>query len=174
MSKKEKDLLMVLDNNENISQRKIAKKTGLSLGTVNTLIKKCVKKGLLKIEKLNSRNLRYILTPAGIKEKMKKTISYVKRSYKAIITLKNQVKELSKEKVDGGNEIIVMGEKDEIYELVVTSLEEMDYNYSSIKKIEDMETKKKTCIFYWDPEMDVEGKDDNEKIEFVNIMSFIE
>jgi len=52
-----------LQENEITTQRKISSNTGLSLGAVNLLLKKMVRKGLIKVEKLNARTVRYILTP---------------------------------------------------------------------------------------------------------------
>jgi len=46
----ESDILQIVADNPQISQRKIAEKTGVSLGQVNFLIKKCVKKGFIKLE----------------------------------------------------------------------------------------------------------------------------
>jgi DNA-binding MarR family transcriptional regulator len=42
MNKKMTDVLNILDQEDNPSQREIAKKTGFSLGLVNILIKKCL------------------------------------------------------------------------------------------------------------------------------------
>ena len=95
MDEKITDVITILDREDSPSQREIAKQTGFSVGLVNTLIKKCAKKGLVKIERLNSRNIKYILTPEGIKEKTQKTIDYIKRSYQAIQQLQNRVAELA-------------------------------------------------------------------------------
>ena len=62
-------VLSHLQENETTTQRHISARTGLSLGSVNLLLKKMVRKGLVKIERLNKRTVRYILTPQGIKEK---------------------------------------------------------------------------------------------------------
>ena len=61
-------VLSHLHENESTTQRHISKRTGLSLGSVNLLLKKMVRKGLVKIERLNKRTVRYILTPRGIKK----------------------------------------------------------------------------------------------------------
>ena len=65
----EYQVLTHLQENEQTSQRNISKRTGLSLGAVNILIKKMVHMGLVKVEKLNSRTMRYIITPKSMKEK---------------------------------------------------------------------------------------------------------
>jgi DNA-binding MarR family transcriptional regulator len=105
MDEKITDVLTILDREDSPSQREIAKQTGFSVGLVNTLIKKCAKKGLVKIERLNSRNIKYILTPEGIKEKTQKTIDYIKRSYQAIQQLQNRVTELALKHSSEGKEI---------------------------------------------------------------------
>jgi DNA-binding MarR family transcriptional regulator len=65
----EYQVLTHLQENEQTTQRNISQRTGLSLGAVNILLKKMARKGLIKIEKLNTRTIRYILTPQGMKEK---------------------------------------------------------------------------------------------------------
>jgi DNA-binding MarR family transcriptional regulator len=64
----EYEVLNHLQENEITTQRRISKRTGLSLGAVNLLLKKMARKGLIKIEKLNSRTMRYILTPQGYRK----------------------------------------------------------------------------------------------------------
>src|SRR6056297_2733433 len=125
MNEKITDVLNILDQEDNPSQREIAEKTGFSLGLVNILIKKCAKKGLLKIEKLNSRNIKYILTPEGIKEKTKKTINYVQRSYRAIQKMQIRVAELAGE-YKNRTIYVLNSDNDEITELVQDTLKRLD------------------------------------------------
>ncbi len=73
----EYQVLTHLQENETTTQRKISKRTGLSLGAVNLLLKKMGRKGLIKIERLNARTVRYILTPKGIQEKSRLTYRYI-------------------------------------------------------------------------------------------------
>ena len=53
-------ILEELEKNPDVTQRDLSEKTGLSLGMVNMLLKKFVKKGFVKLERLNSRSFRYI------------------------------------------------------------------------------------------------------------------
>lgn len=69
MDEKITDVLAILDREESPSQREIAKQIVFLVGSVNTLIKKCPKKGLIKIERFNLRNIKYFLIPKGIKGK---------------------------------------------------------------------------------------------------------
>ena len=77
-------VLSHLQENETTTQRNISARTGLSLGSVNLLLKKMVRKGLVKIERLNKRTVRYILTPQGIKEKSSLTYHYIKSTHHLI------------------------------------------------------------------------------------------
>lgn len=83
------------------SQRDLSTYTGLSLGSVNILLKKMVKEGLLKIESIPAHRVVYMLTPKGMIEKANKTIQYVKIHYQAIealrLKLKAHLAELSEE-----------------------------------------------------------------------------
>ena len=57
------EVLKSVESKDTITQRELARKTGLSLGAVNVLIKRLINKGLLKIEHINARTIRYFLHP---------------------------------------------------------------------------------------------------------------
>ena len=83
-----------------LSQRKLAKDLNFSLGTLNYCLKSLKKKGLIKIQnfKDNKNKINYIykLTPKGITQKTKLTISFMKRKMKEYDELK---KELDQESI---------------------------------------------------------------------------
>lgn len=139
MDTREENILEVLDENSEISQREIAQKTNLSLGLVNTLLKSCMKKGLIKIEKLNYRKVKYILTPKGINEKAKKTIKYIKKSYRTIITLSDKIKRNAPIHKVNDVKIILYGEKDEIYNIIKENLEQIEIEYMYIYDVCELE-----------------------------------
>jgi len=152
MDEKITDVLTILDREDSPSQREIARQTGFSVGLVNTLIKKCAKKGLVKIERLNSRNIKYILTPEGIKEKTQKTIDYIKRSYQAISELQSKVEEITKKHISEGRNIYIIREDDEIFSIVTDTLDNMGVEYKIIKnmtKFYKKADKDKIVIYYW-------------------------
>ena len=45
------------------SQRRIAEELGIALGLVNAYLKRCVKKGLVKVSQAPARRYAYYLTP---------------------------------------------------------------------------------------------------------------
>jgi DNA-binding MarR family transcriptional regulator len=70
-------LLASVEREASISQRKLASELGLALGLVNTYIKRCVKKGLIKVQEVPSRRYAYYLTPQGFAEKSRLTAEYL-------------------------------------------------------------------------------------------------
>jgi len=91
-------ILKELESNATISQRTLAQRLGVSLGLVNTFLKRLAKKGYFKISALSKKRLVYILTPKGIAEKTRLTYEYLEHSmnlYKKTYTnLKNAFKEI--------------------------------------------------------------------------------
>src|ERR1700693_1806485 len=63
------------------SQRKLASDLGIALGLVNAYLKRCVKKGLLKIGQAPARRYAYYLTPHGFAEKSRLTVEYLSNSF---------------------------------------------------------------------------------------------
>lgn len=134
----EKEFLILsqLEKNELLPQREIASVTGLSLGTVNLLLKKMARKGLVKVERLNKRNLSYILTPRGMAEKSRLAYSYARRSYRFINMVIKVVQNLLKEenKKHLLKEVIIFGEKDDFGEILALSLslEKLNYRFVTV------------------------------------------
>ena len=85
-------ILENIDKNANITQRELSQKAGISLGSVNILLNKMIKEGLIKIEKIPADRVLYMLTPKGILEKMNKTYQYIKIHYNYIDKTKNRIK----------------------------------------------------------------------------------
>jgi DNA-binding MarR family transcriptional regulator len=63
------------------SQRRLASDLGIALGLVNVYLKRCVKKGLLKIGQVPPRRYAYYLTPHGFTEKSRLTVEYLSSSF---------------------------------------------------------------------------------------------
>jgi EPS-associated MarR family transcriptional regulator len=75
------DILHLIQENPNTSQRELAKKTGLSIGKINYCLKSLVDIGFIKMKNFNNANNKiqysYILTIKGIIEKVKITKSFI-------------------------------------------------------------------------------------------------
>ena len=63
------------------SQRALARELNISLGLVNSFIKRLLKKGYFKTRQIPKNRIRYYLTPNGASEKTRLTYLYIQHSY---------------------------------------------------------------------------------------------
>lgn len=89
-------VLRVLELQPEIPQRELARKLGISMGKANYLVNALLEKGLIKIDnfhrtggKLNK--MAYLLTPEGVKSRMKLTRSYLARKEEEYEALKAEI-----------------------------------------------------------------------------------
>ena len=92
------EVLRKISNSPKVSQRKMAKDLGFSLGKLNYCIKELQKKGLIKLENFQNQTnkisyLQYLITPKGIVERTKLTINFMKRKMKEYDELKEELKQ---------------------------------------------------------------------------------
>jgi len=74
-------LLEEIGQNNTSSQRYLAKQLNVSLGLINSFIKRLAKKGYFKVTTIPKNRVAYILTPMGMAEKSKLTYAYIHHSY---------------------------------------------------------------------------------------------
>tara|TARA_Y100000310_G_C20193600_1_gene583622 strand:- start:126 stop:425 length:300 start_codon:yes stop_codon:yes gene_type:complete len=89
------EVLRKIQKKPNSTQREMAAELGFSLGKLNYCLKALQEKGLVKIENFrknpNKINYFYELTPAGISEKTKLTLNFMKRKMKEYDELKKEL-----------------------------------------------------------------------------------
>ena len=89
------NLMREIQKRPKTSQRDMAEQLGFSLGKLNYCLKALQEKGLIKIKNFeknpNKLNYIYILTPAGIKEKTKLTVNFMKRKMNEYDELKKEL-----------------------------------------------------------------------------------
>jgi DNA-binding MarR family transcriptional regulator len=90
----ELEILKHVEEENTITQRELAKRTGLSLGSVNVLLKRLIHKGFVKIEHINAKTLKYILTPKGLMEKARLTYKYIVLSYNYISGIEQKIESI--------------------------------------------------------------------------------
>jgi DNA-binding MarR family transcriptional regulator len=153
MMTNEFEILKNVESEDTITQRELAKRTGLSLGAVNVLIKRLINKGLLKIEHINPRTIRYILTPKGLMEKARLTYQYIVLSYNHISSIERKIEQIVKNKRDSA-EIFLCGEKDELYDIIISKLRSLNEPYRLINDIDKVVTHNgEHIIIVWNPEI---------------------
>lgn len=122
---KEYLILTQIDANPEATQRDLSRHTGLSLGSVNLLLKKMAKEGLIKIESIPAHRVAYMLTPQGMVEKANKTVNYIKRHYNAINHTKETMKTILAQLLTQHPSLYILRTPDEVGNLVNTAVEEM-------------------------------------------------
>lgn len=74
-------ILEAIDTSEAVTQRRLASDLGVALGLANSYLKRCVRKGLVKIHEAPANRYLYYLTPKGFAEKSRLTAEYLSISF---------------------------------------------------------------------------------------------
>ena len=74
-------ILEAVERGHEISQRSMALELNIALGLVNAYLKRCIKKGLVKVQQVPKGRFAYYLTPQGFAEKSRLTASYLSFSF---------------------------------------------------------------------------------------------
>ncbi len=74
-------LLNMVQDNSATSQRSMAGDLGIALGLANAYLKRCVKKGLIKVSQAPANRYAYYLTPKGFSEKSRLTAEFLTQSF---------------------------------------------------------------------------------------------
>ena len=81
-----------------MSQREVAQAMGVSLGKANYCLNALMDKGLVKLENFRNnpdkRNYAYLLTPAGLEEKTRITMAFLRRKVVEYEALEREIEQL--------------------------------------------------------------------------------
>jgi len=107
------------------SQRKIASDLGIALGLVNAYLKRCVKKGLLKIGQAPPRRYAYYLTPHGFAEKSRLTVEYLSSSFEFFRRARGDCSAVMKKaQSENWNRVVLIGVSDLAEIAIICALEQ--------------------------------------------------
>jgi DNA-binding MarR family transcriptional regulator len=70
-------VLSSIERDSAITQRKLARELGIALGLANAYLRRCVRKGLVKMRQVPINRYAYYLTPQGFAEKSRLTAEYL-------------------------------------------------------------------------------------------------
>ncbi len=73
-------LLTAVEDNSRLTQRTAADDLGIALGLVNAYLKRCIRKGYVKVTQAPANRYAYYLTPTGFAEKSRLTTEYLTTS----------------------------------------------------------------------------------------------
>ena len=74
-------VLNAVHDDSNITQRSMAGELGIALGLTNSYLKRCVKKGLIKVQQAPANRYAYYLTPQGFSEKSRLAREYLSQGF---------------------------------------------------------------------------------------------
>ncbi len=87
-------LLNAVHENSAVTQRSVARQLGIALGLTNAYLKRCVKKGLIKVNQIPPNRYAYYLTPKGFSEKSRLTAEYFTSSFTYFRKARSQCSEM--------------------------------------------------------------------------------
>ena len=74
-------VLSAIEEDDRATQRGISRELGIALGLTNAYLKKCVRKGYVKVRQIPANRYAYYLTPQGFAEKSRLTADYLSISF---------------------------------------------------------------------------------------------
>jgi len=117
-------ILEEIEKDQAPSQRYLAGKMNISLGLVNSFIKRLAQKGLFKITSIPKNRVKYILTPKGAAEKTRLTYKYIQYSFQFYKSARQKLRVLfSSLSVNGNLRIVFYGASD-LAEIAYISIKE--------------------------------------------------
>ena len=117
-------ILEQVENGNTPSQRALAGELNISLGLVNSFIKRLVKKGFVKITTIPKKRIKYILTPSGAAEKTRLTYLYIQHSYDFYQKARQKLRELYADLEHQGISRIVFYGAGDLAEIAYVSLQQ--------------------------------------------------
>jgi DNA-binding MarR family transcriptional regulator len=75
------EILAAIEASHDVTQRHLATRLGVALGLANSYLKRCVRKGFVKITQAPANRYLYYLTPQGFAEKSRLTGQYLSVSF---------------------------------------------------------------------------------------------
>ena len=114
------------------SQRDLAKELNISLGLVNSFVKRLAKMGYFKITHTPKNRLKYILTPKGVAEKTRLTYAYIQLSYQFYRDARHKLQKIFSDlQAQGVRKIIFYGASD-LAEIAYISLQQTNIELMAV------------------------------------------
>mgnify|MGYP003631316127 FL=1 len=106
-------LLNAVHDNERLSQRSLASELSIALGLTNTYLKRCIKKGLIKVRQAPANRYAYYLTPHGFTEKTRLTAEYLTQSLGLFRAARNEAAKIYQDCISNDwRRIVLVGNGD--------------------------------------------------------------
>ena len=129
---RELEILERLENNGHLTQRDLSKEVGIALGLVNHLLKKMVNKGWIKIKNIDTKKIRYLITPEGAREKSSLLYKRVESTIHFYLEAKRVIKDKVIHLKNEGIENVSIYGVNHISEVLFIVLKELDLELAHV------------------------------------------
>ena len=112
--------------NETVTQRTLSGQLGIALGMTNLYLKRCIKKGLIKVSQAPANRFKYYLTAEGFLEKSRLTAEYLSQSLNLFRYGRNETVDLmTRCMANGWRNVLLVGAND-FAEIAILGTNEVD------------------------------------------------
>lgn len=126
------ELLETIGKNSRVSQRHLARQMGVALGLANSYLKRCIRKGYVKIKEAPANRYFYYVTPKGFAEKSRLTAKYLANSFSFYRQAVDGCREIfTRCREDGHQKIVLCGVSD-LAEIALLHARELGIPVSAI------------------------------------------
>jgi hypothetical protein len=125
-------VLTAIERNANTSQRLISHEIGVALGLANAYLKRCARKGLIKIQQIPRRRYAYYLTPQGFAEKARLTGEYLSASLTFFRRARTQISEIVSECAGRGWKSIAVAGISDLAEIAILCAQDHGLTYVAV------------------------------------------
>ena len=116
-------IIHAIDHNGATSQRTLAKEVEIALGLTNAYLKRCIRKGWVKVTEAPTQRYFYYLTPKGFSEKARLTASYLSNSFEMFRSARGQCDEILEHcRKEGLRRVVLIGGSDLAEVAILSSL----------------------------------------------------
>ena len=176
---RELSLLNYIDQHAEATQRELSQQVGMSLGAINLLVKKFIKKGFVKVERLQPNSVKYFLTPAGLANKIERTYHYMSRSFAEVNHMRNRIVLVANALAQSSdaNRLYFFGPQDELHPVIHDLVRSDSFIipatvYSTADQLkQQLPHPSSTPVLIWNPE--VEPLLQKLGVEWVNVMGMV-
>lgn len=119
-------LLAALEGDEPVTQRGLASRIGVALGLTNSLLKRAVHKGLVKVSQAPAKRYVYYVTPKGFSEKSRLVAEYLGSSLTFFRQARGEYVELYQQIQARGHKRIALFGAGELAEIAILSAAEAE------------------------------------------------
>jgi len=120
------EILQAIESNNDVTQRHLADRLDVALGLANSYLKRCVRKGLVKIHQAPANRYFYYLTPKGFSEKSRLTTEYLSSSFDFYRKASNSIIQIFRECENKKKRKIIFCGISELTEISIIRADEFD------------------------------------------------